>query len=145
MHILELFIFPLQWPWLLKAPGSLVGRELNWLNLAKREERAKLSLSLSLSPSLFALLLFFCHPLSSTSTKTVAIAMKHARNVLNLTFTLSAILAYDPYHFYLCFDPACLLTLLIKQKEIFLSGCIYVNCLRVCEHQEKIECTVGLL
>lgn len=74
----------------------------------ERSKPKSLSLSLSLSVTPLTHALFFCHPLPSASTKAVAIAMKHARNVLNLTFTLSAILAYDPYHFYLHFYPSLL-------------------------------------
>lgn len=29
-HVQKLYIFPLQWPWLFKAPGSWAGRELDW-------------------------------------------------------------------------------------------------------------------
>lgn len=121
-HIQELFIFTLQWPWLPEVPGSC-GWQRNRLVEPRQERGASQSLSLSLPPSLLSLLLFFfCHPLPSTSTKAVAIAMKHSRNVLNLTFTLSAILAYDPYHIYLYFYSTCLLMLLIRMTGTYCVG-----------------------
>lgn len=97
------------------------------------------SQSLSPSPSLLTLAFFLCHPLPSASTKAVAIAMNHARNVLDLTFTLSGILAYDPYKFYLYFYPNYVHILLIE-----LTGIICVRVLlHVCEHHGKNDIVHG--
>lgn len=136
----------------LKPQG--LGLAESWIGRTSPRERSKpKSLSFSLCHSSHShSCSFFCHPLPSTSTKAVAIAMKHARNVLNLTFSLSAILAYDPYQFYLYFYPTCVHILLIRQNIcvwVLLPRCRY-SCSSICtcwsvRRKMKSTCALGLL
>lgn len=70
----------------------------------RQQRGASQSPPLSVSPLTPAL--FSCHPLPSTSTTAVAIAMKHTQNMYSMTFTLPSCLqiihATPVYCFYPC-------------------------------------------